>query len=373
MAKSLRLLTCFAGLSILSTVHAQHPTGQLEQLVSQLDAPHYIQRQSAFRDLLQRGTSPDDQLANATRLAIKDGLRHPSMEVRLAARELLMQFEMHSAERQLDRLRDPRVPADLVRVDGWESFRLVAGDDMHSRRFFAHLHERYPSGRRQRQLRTEPDPLRLPSEDTLGWAMVLWSDLDAIGRPSARHQRLGILLSQPNLGPEIHSHPDGRVLLRLIGSWLTAAPPPMLPMSQRIRIALRYHQTEIANQFISEVFSERESWPESRITALLAACVLERDDVVQRAMECLDDDRTGCIWNLLAARRGRIRTQVRDVALTVLLQSRGIDPRSAGFDYLEADPFVMFRDHSLGFADEAARTAAHAKGQDLLRRIHVER
>lgn len=349
-------------------------TGQYDQLVQQLDSPVYADRRSAFRILLELGSDSDKSVSLAARRAVHRGIRSASVEVRLASGDLLKRLEFHQQEVQVWRLRDPRVPSERIEIESWHSFAESAGSNMIARRFFADAYQRFPG-----LLQREPSKSitwrrvdrMIPSEDTVGWGVLIWCDLNSNTSNSPLSSQIANALADSGWGPTIDTHPHSRILRRLIAAWLESIPPNASPVSQRMRIAMRYNLDEISHRLIEEVFSDDRAWPESRMAALLCSCALGRDDLVARATQCLDDGRTGCVWKLITSDRIRIRTQVRDVALVVLLQHRGIDPRSAGFEYLEADPLLLFRDHSLGFSNDIARRQAHAKAQDLMQRIET--
>lgn len=333
--------------------------------VIQLDSRQFAKRQAAFRSLFQMGTDSDPAVSLHAKSAIQTALQHPSLEVRLAAGELLDQIQTAHHDATIRRLRDPSLLATEIQTPEWLRFMQHGGQDMLARRFFARLMERFPIAMTGLRI-GENDPLALPRQDILGWGLAVWTDLEQKKR-TAKTSQLGLLLSQPNLGPSGASSAEETVLFRLIHRWLEETPTRLVPISRKLRIALRYRQSSLANQLIDEVFADSRAWPESRVAALLSACVLERPDTIALASRCLDDHRTGCVWNLMAADKRRIRTQVRDVALVVLLQTRDIDPRSAGFEYVEADSLFIFRDHSLGFADEPARELAHKQANHILR------
>jgi hypothetical protein len=100
--------------------------------------------------------------------------------------------------------------------------------------------------------------------------------------------------------------------------------------------------------------------------ALLCASTLGRPHLERLLVERVSDNRTAHVWQLIASRKIKIRTQVSDVAVALMLHQQGIDPRNAGFAELQADPFVVFREHSLGFSSESERRNAYVKAQKLL-------
>ncbi len=361
-----------------------------QRLVSNLDSPIFSQRRAAFQSLLKQGTSANHAISKQVKNAVvRHGLRHPSMEVRLAATDLLKRFRFHCMESQLNQLRDPRISSDSIDIDQWGSFSLRAGNDMLSRNFFAKLYLQFPSLLRTPISSFHRDPSKLRRNDSTGWAMLIWMDLDTttrhwdtknhasarykIGMPNQpnRQKHLGLLLSQLARGPILDLKDHSVVVSRMIGAWINNTPSTTSPNHQKLRIALRYNQIDLTYRLIDHIFSDPHACPRSRTAALLAAHVIDHQDTVRYAMISLKDGRNASGLTLVRAPNHRIRTQVRDVGLAVLLQTRGIDPRSAGFTYLEADPILIFKSQSLGFRDQASRQAAQDKGENLLQHFHT--
>lgn len=360
-----------------------------QRLVSTLDSPIFSQRCAAFQLLLKQGTSADPAIFKPVQKAVvRHGLRHPSMEVRLAATDLLKRFRFQRMESQLNQLRDPRISSDSIDIDQWGSFSLRGGDDMLSRNFFAKLYLQFPSLLQTPTSSFHRDPSKLRRNDSTGWAMLIWMDLETTTRhwdpknhASAPYQigvpnqpngqkHLGLFLSQSARGPILDLKNHSVVVSRMIGAWINNTPTTTSPNHQKLRIALRYNQIDLAYRLIDQIFFDPHACPRSRTAALLAAHVIDHQDTVRYAMISLKDRRNASDWTLVRAPNHRIRTQVRDVGLAVLLQTRGMDPRSAGFEYLEADPILIFKSQSLGFPDQASRQAAQDKGENLLQHFH---
>ncbi|MFK8115422.1 MAG: hypothetical protein AB8B91_24710, partial [Rubripirellula sp.] len=135
---------------------------------------------------------------------------------------------------------------------------------------------------------------------------------------------------------------------------------------ERLLASMRYQCRVLVSELCDGVFQDPQSPAATQVTALLCAAAIGRNDIELQARNKLQDERTAHVWQLIAARKTKIRTQVRDVALALLLQHHGIDPRKAGFTELQADPLLVFRDHSLGFADEEARQRALTEAFRLL-------
>ncbi len=412
-------LVVFAvALNAVATAHADEPAAtNFVNLVHQLDHPAFHTRQAAARALIAAGIrSGDDSLEQVT-TALHAGLEHPAIEVRMAAAETLREIDHIRHEQQTDRLLNPRCAAATIQLAGWQPFSKLAGDDLAARRLFATLSHHYagefrgwetrgwetggcelrggePKGPSPslRRLTANLDPYRLSPEDAIGWTMLVWMDIESRRRgddlpasralphalPSPRtpqtprvqqSSRLSTALSNPPMGPKLESEHDAEVLRRLIRHWVLV-PDRGCPTRERLLIAMRFQCRDSADQLCTQVFADPAASPSTQVTALLSASALGSQDIEAQAAYRLGDDRTAHVWQLIASRRKRIRTQVRDVALAVLLHHYGIDPRRAGFVELQADPLLVFRDHSLGFPDESSRQASFTAAKGMLPATH---
>ncbi len=80
-----------------------------------------------------------------------------------------------------------------------------------------------------------------------------------------------------------------------------------------------------------------------------------------------DDDRVAFQWQVLAEQRTVINIQVRDVAVAIALDRRGVNIRRYGFQFAQADPLLGFRDDRLGFATEEQRQRTLRRALELLK------
>ncbi len=352
----------------LDNAHAE----EFESLVHQLDDPSFHVRSHAAQRLI--AIAVDGPPGDAGRvIETLRRMQSDSTESRLAAREILLEISQQNRHREINRLLNPRITSDKIQLDGWRAFRASAGDDMSARRLFAMLSQQYPRWLRQiesggpgrlKQL-DELDPFHLPAEDAIGWAMLLLLDLHSGAAASEVSKKVATTLSSSAMGPSVTARRQAEVLRRLIDSWVRS-PTSNVTVRQRLLIAMRYRCRDSANHFCERIFAQREVPAPTCVTALLCAAALGRADVESEARIRLADRRTAHVWQLIPSNQTRIRTQVADVALAVLLRQHGVDPRIAGFAETQADPILVYRAHSLGFPDESSRRRAQEKSESLL-------
>lgn len=129
---------------------------------------------------------------------------------------------------------------------------------------------------------------------------------------------------------------------------------------------MRYGCHDRAKELCRGVFADLDAPPATQVMAMLCASAIDMSDSEALLRSRLTDQRTAHVWQLIISRKVKIRTQVRDVALALLLHQRGIDPRTVGFNELQADPLLIFRDQSLGFPDDQSRQLTHRQGMEQL-------
>ena len=380
LCRSLFSLLIFGLIAIIAQqcADSQHPDSTAacspecaRQWVELLGHQTYQSRERARRVLTQIGPS------DAVREALTGGLRSSSLEVRQASLRLLQQFELQTFDRELQRLASPEVSPSDVRLVGWQDFSAIAGDDHWSRKLYGRIARRHhafidrlvnqcsaPGMRNQ-----NPDGHRSLSSGNDGrghLGVLLFSDsLEVeLGRPDLSACILNAL-GHSGLGPIRVSGGDRLVIERLVDHWI-GRHSRLGNGRERLIVAMRYDCKSRAGQLCRQTLADDSAAASALVTAMLCASVLGEHDLRSQLTRRLEDDRTSHVWQLIAASKTKIRTQVRDVALALLLHDDGIDPRQVGFVELQADPLLLFREHSLGFADDQSRQTAHQQGRGRL-------
>ena len=308
---------------------------ELQECVDALGSDSFHRRQAAARKLRDWAMQSSDS-GDAVVAALRLGLEDPSMETRIAAKRLLQTLELSRFDHQIDQLLNPRVPPAVLTIAGWKSFSEMAGSDLASRSLFSRIALRHSEILRKMEsplvnndsLRDVlPDPYAIRSDDAVSWALTLLSDAHGnLLQPTAAFSKITVALSSSAMGPNIGDSSDAVVVGRMISHWLGAG-PSRGTVHQRILIAMRYSCDERASELCDQVLSDAQSLPTSQVTAMLAAVVLRRPNLRSQLEARLADDRTAHVWQLIGSSHTRIRTQVRDVALALMLHLDKIDPR----------------------------------------------
>lgn len=329
-------------------------------------------RESTGRESTDTGSHADDPVASALHAAA----RHDSLEVRMAASRILDDLATAAHDAELERLLNPHCEASTIRLDHWLAFVALVGDDMPARNSFATISRRLgvspyspPESQdasiRIKQSREQLDPYSLDPADTTAWMLLLMLDLEQCESLSHMTPRLAIALSHCPMGPTVPGSYEGVVLGRLIDRWVFQA-GHLCGDRERLLIAMRYDRRQAARTLCGRVLEDDAAPAATVVTGLLVASVLGQNEIERHAVGRLEDDRVAHVWQMIPAKKTRIRTEVRDVALALLLHHRGIDPRDAGFAELQADPLLRYRDHSLGFPDTPSRLECRRRADQLL-------
>ena len=354
------LVICF--IVSQESLRGDEAQAKFDALVRQLDSPRFHQRVSAAEELLRLGAQRSGGANSDVATALKRGLQHPSLELRVAAQRLITELEFRYQQQQLALLVNVRFPAGEIDLPGWEDFAEIVGDDRESRQCFSQLVHRHgdslhkcfegqPNG-----LKTTAslfDPWKLPSWNDLDWTLLLFVEIKQLeNRRQACNWRLLNALSHSAMGPDPQTHPV--VFKRLMEGWLAHQSDPVA-IRDCLLVAMRYECYSTAIELCERVWANQQASPATQVTALLVGNALGAIDIQSHALNRMTDDRTAIVWQTLGSKPTRVRTQVADVARVILLHQKGLDPRSAGFCDLKADRRLIYRAHSLGFADQKSR------------------
>jgi hypothetical protein len=353
------------------------PIGAAEHEVSfaasigQLDSDSFHTRRAAAKRLIDASIQPSEH-AQAALNTLQQGLSHRSLEVRLACREVLDTIEQIEVDRQIERLLNPKVDATAIQLSGWKRCSQILGTDMAGRRTFASLVQNHPEQvqvldgettiMRVQQTLAKIDPYRISPSNSNQWILLLLLEtVYAEVHPKNLISRSCASLSSSQIGPRPQNPRDAIVMRRLVDRWV-GAHQNRCPTRECLLIAMRFGCRDRVEEICKTVLRNEMAPPATQVMAMLCASAIQLSDREELIESRLSDHRTAHVWQLIAARKTKIRTQVRDVALALLLHQRGIDPRTVGYTELQADPLLVYRDHSLGFPDEAARHQAHRNG-----------
>ena len=350
-----------AGISVVAQdTSAQSEEQPIASWIDRLESDSYVTRTLGRRLLLDAALN-DEGLSKD----VIESLRHharvsESLEVRHTCRSLLAELRRIEFQDTVTAfLYDPDFAED--RLPGWGVFAQVAGNDRHARRLFTEVLARDANFVRALENRGYRDLSRvaevdLRRDDAVGWSMLLAAASQTPNvLPSDVVFRVNAALRCEGTGPMHDTDWRSRVLIRMIANYLEHS---SMDVRDKISIGIRY-QCGRTVEACEQVLANPVETASRTVTALLALSKLKPDDEQTDSIvrSFLDDSRTSHVWRSMAVEKTTRRTQVRDVALALCLHRTGVDPRSVGFDTLQADPILVFRAYTLGFESNKAREA----------------
>ncbi|MEZ6052766.1 MAG: hypothetical protein R3C02_15495 [Planctomycetaceae bacterium] len=335
-------------------------TVRARQLINQLGASSYQLREEAAVELREMGP--------AVLPALREASRHDDLEIRYRVRKLRDAIEQIAQNRALTEFLATGDPGLGHAIPGWQRFSEICGNDQSARRLFVEMHEAEPGVMRltdrsgvELQVATEQSNSRFRRGDrqnvasrmspaTLAVFMFVMLDPGcelSIGTRSMTSAVIG----QTQIANAINEFDDS-AYRRLMSRWIALADD--VSPAHRINVAMQYSfaaGVEPAFQLIHS--GARGSHVQ---TAICAIGKLGGPEHLQDMTFLLEDDS-----DIAEGRRnGRsmFTSQVRDVALAVMLHLSGQNPSDYGFGALPFHEKYLFQPNTIGFESDEQREQA---------------
>lgn len=348
------------GALILATLALSAVPASPEELVRRLGSPRYAEREEAARLLLSH---PSD-----ARVALRAALSSPDAEVRHRAAVLLPRVSAASLPLRLEAFwRDPASvrPED---VPGWARFRKEVGTDPDATRLFqqmvreyADLFEAADSKAAELNFMAEQrfiklsqgkpgSPPRPMGPADVAALMFATAELNENGTDQAVN-RASSMLHQPAFAAAL-TGPQAAPFRRLFAYWADRRPINSVFLSACLVRMLLADMPE-ALPLARRVLSKRAPQGHTRAQAALALGRFGGPAATPELETLLGDNGM--------ASMAMFETQVRDVALNILVRRAGESPKDYGFALPEADPARGVGHQQLGFRTMEEREAAIKK------------
>lgn len=341
-------------------------TAEQQALVEALGAAEYAVREAAAADLLAAGLS--------AREALKAGVDHPDLEIRLRSLAILQRVERDDRERKLSAfLSDPSSVAEGD-LPGWSTLKDAVGAGRAPRETYVAIYRERPEvldAIARGPLAAESELLRLsqnlqsamqlrsPEMDDLVAAMLL----DECATPEPSFERVVLihnLLSNIQLQQTVSAELDATPAKKLLRRWTARDPGPALRQF-KLRTALLYQfgpeALDLGRKTLAAGNAQQSSDPIA--TAMLAVGRYGTQADAGALSRYLTDDAVCHTW--FHGNGESIKIQVRDVGMAVALHLYGQDPKAFGFDLAQRDDSSVFAIYTLGFKDDDERATALRK------------
>lgn len=351
---------------------APSPEQQAGELVGQLGDDSFQARQRAMRELIALGL-PAKQ-------ALLDGLQDDDPEVRWRCRHVLESVLELDLRARLARFAADEDGAQGLTLPGWERYRELAGDEPAERELFVEMQRAEPD-----LLEAADNPSPLLDDALLQRCAQLQQTIFAPFASDSRARRQAPLGSvaallfvatqpevqvsdalisylhtfsfQPAFTQAMTDPRRSKPLRKLLGTWVGRGAGSQSTY-HNFMLALQYNLSE-ALEPAKAALKAHDAQPYAVQYALLVVGRFGSSEEYAPLIERLLDDKNVLGTNNIDQKE--VRTEVRDVALAILVHLAGEDHGQYGFKYLQKNPQSGILPLSAGFANEKERSAAIEK------------
>jgi hypothetical protein len=337
------------------------------QLVRQLGADTFRQRERAMRRLREIGVP--------AKAALLQGLRDADAEIRDRCRRVLVDVLEEDFQQRVDAFEADSAGQQQHHLPGWDRFRTLAGQSPEARELFVEMQR--SESKLLESLAADPksagallgfrcedlqqranQSLEQPGQLTLGSLAAMFfvaSDPQLM----VNDRVAGYLHSfsyQPAMQLGLRGGRKTEPLKRVVGSWVArtagssnAYPGLMLSMQYDLREGL-----EPALNLVRQPGSQAQFL---QMALLVVGRFGDREHIA--VIEPLLENRDGLFTQNQNGQA--MKSEVRDVALAVLVHLSGQDLKEYGFDRIQRDPRTLFSISTIGYASESSRDKAIQK------------
>lgn len=354
----------------LSPLHAdQHfDPEKARELVEQLGAPKYSERQLAGTALLKMGI---DVLP-----ILNEGTEHPDREVRYRSAQLLDIVREADFTRRLAAFEASVNDNEDFGLPLWLRFRNLVGAGPETRRIFVEMQRAESSLLRaagdsdektkalvadrmqemQKQLQFQPRGLPIGSTA----ALLFVSGNEKVQTPDQHGWLIYNYVLQQPFNDQLRDGPRREPLRKLLGNWIRHNTSSAIAY-QSMMVAMQFDLTEGLIP-AEKMLSQAGQAPQVRQYAVLTVARFGDVNWTTKLAPLLED--TGVCMQF-QNNNMNYTTQVRDVALAATIHLYKLDPKTFGFDNIRTNPQYGFDPASLGFKSDDDRTAAKKKWDEF--------
>jgi len=357
---------------------AEPRNSQAAELVKQLGANSFDQRQVAESDILRLGL--------LSKAALLDGLDSTDLHIRRTCRRLLDEVLDADLRKRLGALLADRDGAGQHDLPGWKRFQETIGDDPEARKLYAEmlkteagLLESLVAGGevaasalqlRVRQVRSQLSARtlqqrRLPDISTL--AAITFVGSDPASRGPVANELMSIigLYQRKEIADELRDVKSGDVMRRILSQFILSASDARLAR-QSLQLAMTLQTKEPCLRLALRLLEDAPQQQQQSVAGAISVVgLLGGKDLAGAIVPLLDDERQ---FGMRIQVGQRPTTQIRDVAAAwlVKLTNQSLDDYGLGvaakwFDSVRSNPAMCFNVTSIKFAGKDDRQACLAK------------
>lgn len=337
------------------------------ELVRQLGDPIYQVREEAATSLLRLGRD--------ARLAVQAGVKDSDLEVRMRCERLLPLMNEMDLRARIDAFVADPEGKQAHRLPGWDRYRALIGSDATARALYVSM------------LRSDSKLMEVADTapaDLGGRLAVRCQQVQQhLFGPTGRRQELNVgevsailfsaitpqalipnetvwsisnLLYQPGFRQATSSGPQAASVRKLLLTWINHQTDPYT-ISQALNLVVSFELPEGLDLALRQL-RKKEGREASFGWALVVVGKFgNREHLPLLAASLSDTTQIGTIQ----INNVRGNTQVRDIALAMMIHLSGQSIKEYGFDLVQNDRDRLFVPYFLGFSSDAKREAALKK------------
>lgn len=338
-------------------------------LVRQLGDKSYLTRQRAQRRLQEIGVP--------AKVALQAALNDSDAEIRFRARQALEHVLNLDFQQKLETFLAASTDCEDDCLPGWQRFRELLGQGHAARRLFVEMQRaerdlleaaqaQPASAGELLELRCQQIQYEMQSADSSDEQPLSVGSIAALlfvaGKPDVTISTqaasyLNNFSNQPSFHAALSSGTLVEPLRGLLSVWVGRHFDDTMVAYQNFLLAMRY-DLKAAIEPAAELAARKEIPAQQRSSAILALGKLGDKRQLPALQSLLDDTSEFTVHG----RDGQeVRTQIRDVALAVMVHLSGQNLRDYGFDHFSLHPTWLFNPATLGFKSIEAREQALEK------------
>ena len=367
------ILICMCSFWIATQSKAIEPANELNEvqikaLIKTLGSESFVSREQAGEMLLRQG--------NKSIPALKDATQSNDLEVARRARILLNEIQTTEKSTLLKVFVEAGEKNGTL--PGWDRFQKLVGNDKKAREFYAGIFRK--DGALIEDSETDAKVgLEILSSKALGLHNTLYNGVSEKSAPidiieistvlflaanpaiklpqEITYNITNLLYQQPSrtiLG-ETNPHPYRKLII----SWMLNQSDPNI-VSQHLYLSLNLNLKE--GMLLARRCIENKEMPVyTKAVAMTLVGKLGGPDDSRLLDPYLED--TSLVGNFQLADQQKGSTQIRDVALAMLIQMEKKSHKDYGFSFARANLTMHFNPYTMGFTSNEARTNAFMKWQ----------
>lgn len=382
----LRFSLWMIGFLIVDLSGAEEPTSNIElrsspcqspcdELVRQLGDEDFETRERAMQSLLAWGP--------LARPALLSGMCETELEIVWRCRRLWKEIHESDFHERASRFLSEMSDANRYDFPGWQLYRSRLGATRESRELFLDMQQAEPVIWAELEsdeesaanlflelmMRVQAKPSDFSAQEKVGLGTAATLLFLAALRPReytmTEIETVNRALDVPIVQDRLR---QGESIGKLQKTWREVH-SERLNSEQRLMRALRDSQADEAQQAAREILRISDSPAIQKQYALIALAASGDSNDLDLIEQCLEDS---TILDTYLTRGVVLRSELRDVALAVMVVRSGRDPRDFGFEYLRSDLSSPEAVSKLGFADPPQRESAFRRWAEMRKSVSAQ-